>query len=139
MQKGYTILEHPSDIGIAAKGSSLAAAFQNAALGLMSVILDLTSVEAKEVRELEITAMDSEHLLVKWLSEILYLFDGKQFVCKEFVIKELGQTHLLAIIKGEEFAENKHKTILDVKAITYHQLLVKNDEEGGLVKVFLDI
>lgn len=136
---GYSILEHPSDLGIEARGSSLIEAFQNAATAMMSIILDLKTVTATECRHITITAMDEEQLLVKWLSEILYVYDGQRFVCSEFKITEFDRTHLEASVRGEMFLETKHHTKLDVKAVTYHQLSVKENDNGWIVRVFFDI
>jgi protein archease len=135
----YKIIDHPSDVGIEARGLNLAEAFSSAASGLMSIILDLNTVSPTEEKEIIITADDEGQLLVKWLSEILYLYDGTRFVCKEFKIQGLEPTCLRALVRGEEFSEAKHRTKLDVKAITYHQLLVEENDKGGLVRVYVDI
>jgi SHS2 domain-containing protein len=139
MDGNITLLEHPSDLGIEARGATLCEAFQNAAVGLMSVILDLSSVAARDSRELELSASDEEQLLVRWLSEVLYLYDGQGFVGKEFVIEYMTETNLKARVLGEQFSAERHSTKLDVKAITYHQILVHKDETHALVRVFLDI
>ena len=139
MQPGFVILDHPADLGIEARGQTLAEAFEQAAIALMSIILDLTTVEPKEFREVRLKATDQEQLLVKWLEELLYLYDGENFAGSKFVIEELGPNHLNASVRGEPFSEAKHLTRLDVKAITYHQLLVQQNQEGGRVRVFLDI
>lgn len=139
MRRGYVILDHPADIGIEAYGKNLKEAFEEAAIALTSIILDSSSIDPVEIRKLEINASDIEHLLVKWLSEILYLYDGDNFVCREFNITELTPNFLSAEIRGEAFNNTKHLTKLDVKAITYHQILVCENVERGLVRVFLDI
>lgn len=139
MKSGFTILEHPADLGIEAYGSSIKEAFENAAKGLMSIIVEISSVDCQREQEVHLNAIDTEQLLVKWLSEILYLYDGKQFVSKEFRIIELSSNKLNAIVRGESLSAEKHRTKLDVKAITYHQLLVQNTEHGCMVRVFLDI
>lgn len=139
MQHGFSIIEHPSDLGIEARGRTLAEAFALAAEGLMSVILDLSCVELKETREIQLTASDHEQLLVKWLSEILYVYDGQHFVPGKFSVSKLTDTLLTADICGDKFSPDKHRTNLDVKAITYHQLVVWGDAGGGYVRVFLDI
>jgi SHS2 domain-containing protein len=136
---GYTILEHPADIGIEARGSSLKEAFQNAALGLVSIILDPSDIQQRETRSVTLAAADCEQLLVRWLSEILYLYDAQQFVGKEFIISQLTETDLSAIVVGERLSRDKHMTRQDVKAITYHQLLVDENAKGGLVRVFVDV
>jgi SHS2 domain-containing protein len=136
---GFAILDHPADLGIEAYGQTLAEAFEQAALGLISVILDPATVEPFEVREISLDAVDTEQLLVKWLAEILYLYDGQRFVPVKFSVGGITQSHLHASLWGEKFCEEKHLTRLDVKAITYHQLLVRQDENESRVRVFLDI
>ena len=139
MHSGYTILDHPSDLGIEARGRSLSEAFEQAAIALMSTIADLSTVNPRTSRAVKLSASDPEQLLVKWLGEILYLYDGQAFLSKEFAIERLTKTHLTAKVGGEAIDPEKHRTMLDVKAITYHQLSVREDAEGGTVRVFLDI
>jgi len=135
----FVILEHPADLGIEAYGHSLAEAFENAACGLMSVILDPGLVEEKEERKFSLAGADSDQLLVKWLSEILYLYDGQGFVGKKFLIHTLENENLEASVWGEIYSPEKHETRLDVKAVTYHQLLIEQRPDGARVRVYLDI
>lgn len=137
--ESYRILDHPADLGIEADGRTLREAFANAAKALTSVILDPNGIAQREERIVELQAADAEQLLVKWLSEILYLYDGLGFVGSEFDVLELSETRLLARMRGEKFDERKHQTRLDVKAITYHQLAIEENEQGARVRVFLDI
>lgn len=139
MEKGFKILEHPADIGIEAYGSNLKAAFEQSAIALMSVILDSSNINNTESRLIEMFASDYEQLLVKWLSEVLYLYDGENFVAGGFEIETLTSNYLKAKVKVEKFNIFKHPTKLDVKGITYHQIFIKEDETGGLVRVYLDI
>jgi SHS2 domain-containing protein len=138
-QAGFAILEHPADIGIEAWGSNLAEAFSQASAGLISVILDADNVESRETRHIAISATDVEHLLVKWLTEILYLYDGQKFVGKVFAISRMSSTDLEATIHGESLDSTRHVTKLDVKAITYHQLMIAEEFASARIKVFLDI
>jgi SHS2 domain-containing protein len=139
VETGFKILEHPADMGIEAHGQNLKEAFQQSALALMSIILDVSKIQNKDSREIEIKASDYEQLLVKWLNEILYLYDGEDFVARFFQIKSLTSKSLYATVKGEKFNSTIHPTKMDVKAITYHQTLVQENESGGLVRVYLDI
>ena len=139
MTSGFKLLDHPADLGIEAWGETVAQAFEQAATGLMSVIVDLSSVGTQASREVTLQASDLEVLLVKWLTEVLYLYDGESFVGREFNIDPLQDSTLRATIRGEEFAAEKHATQLDVKAVTYHQLNVEQAATGARVQVFLDI
>lgn len=139
MKAGYKILEHPADMGIEAYGKNLIEAFEQSAIALMSIILDTSNIETTEIRLVEIHASEYEQLLVKWLAEILYLYDGEDFVPGKFEINTLTREYLNVTIGGEKFNNIKHPTKMDVKAITYHQILVQENYECGLVRVFIDI
>jgi SHS2 domain-containing protein len=136
---GYRLLEHPSDVGLEVTGRSLKEVFEFAALGLTSVIVDPDSVEAKENRAVGIREADRERLLVQWLSEILYLFDGENFVISSVVVSLVGDGILEATLRGEQLDMGKHRLRTDVKAITYHQLCVKESSDGILARVFFDL
>lgn len=139
MTSSFTILAHPADLGIEARGETVAEAFEAAARGMVSVILDPATVEAREERRISITASDPEQLLVRWLSEVLYLYDGTGFVGREFLVHEITRLSLRATVWGEPFSAETHGPRLDVKAVTYHQITVEEIEGGALVRVFLDI
>jgi SHS2 domain-containing protein len=137
--KGFRILDHPADLGVEAFGSNLAEAFEQAAVALMSIILELSTVRELQTRTIELSAGDHGHLLVKWLTEVLYLYDGEGFVAGRFKIGRLTPTHLDAKVYGELFYPERHITKLDVKAITYHQLEVNENANAARVKAFFDI
>ncbi|MEE9187313.1 MAG: archease [Bacteroidota bacterium] len=135
----YSILEHPADLGIEARGKTLSEAFEEAAVGLTSIIVDLDSVSAINDRTLTVDAEDAESLLVRWLSELLYLYDGEGFLTKEVDIQQFSRTRLQANLRGNTYVEGKHRTRLDVKAVTYHQLEIQEVPGGWYVRVYLDI
>jgi SHS2 domain-containing protein len=139
MNGGFSILEHPSDIGIEVTGNSLAEVFRNAASGLMSVIIEPGPVVPDESREITLSAVDTGMLLVRWLSEILYLFDGQGFVPAEFRMDEVTETTLRAVIRGEMLDTARHSMRQDVKAVTYHQLAITKEPAGITARFFLDI
>jgi SHS2 domain-containing protein len=139
MTEGYRILEHPSDVGIEAAGRSLKEVFEYAALGLVSIIADPSTVDFAERRFVALEGSDHENLLVKWLSELLYLYDGQQFLPSDVEITRLTSQQLEASVMGESVDAQKHALKTDVKAITYHQLKVEEREDGFLVRVFVDI
>jgi SHS2 domain-containing protein len=139
MKEGYQIIEHPSDLGIEAHGKSLKDAFEYAALGLVSIIADPATIDPAEQRYIALKGSDRENLLVKWLSEILFLYDGQAFLTCDISIQQLTSERLEAMVTGERVDEKKHSLKMDVKAITYHQLRIDEREDACLVRVFLDI
>lgn len=139
MAPGYRLLEHPADLGLEARGVSLPEAFEQAARGLTSVLVELEGVEAIQERALELTAPDTESLLVRFLSEILFLYDAKGFLTARVEIGEFADTRLMAVARGEAIRPEKHRVRTDVKAITYHQLSIKQVGDEWIAVVYLDI
>jgi len=138
-EAAFRLIEHPADVGIEAWGPHLATAFEQAALGLLSVILDPATVVPEITREVRITASDTGQLLVRWLSEMLFLIDGEGFVPFSCTIITLDERSLFALCRGEAHDPDRHTSRTEVKAVTYHQLVVRADDEGARVRVFLDI
>ena len=138
-ESGFRILDHPADLGIEAYGKTVAEAFEQAALGLVFIIVETSRVEARECRKVTLQGSDREQLLVRWLQEILYLYDGEHFIGGNFQIGQLEPGCLEAVVYGEPFDSKRHHTRLDVKAVTYHQLKVVEKTGKSSVRVFLDI
>jgi SHS2 domain-containing protein len=126
-------------MGIEARGASMKEAYEQAAYGLLSIILDCSKVVPNRTEFIRVHAAEREQLLVRWLNEILYCFDGEHFVPKEFHITEISNIALVAEVRGEYFRPSVHRTKLDVKAITYHQISVTEEKGEYLVRVYVDI
>jgi len=139
MQASFSLVEHPSDLGIEARGATPAEAFEQAACGLIAVILDPATVVKNEMRSIEVEAADIGQLLVRWLSELLYLYDAKHFIAGSIRIEQLGDRSLRASVWGEQYRPPRAGTRCDVKAVTYHQLSLRSDTDGTVLRVFLDI
>jgi SHS2 domain-containing protein len=139
VKQPFEILEHPSDLGIEAHGNSIQEVFRNAAQGLISVIAEASQIESRQERMVMLDAFDRENLLVRWLTEILYLYDAEKFLTADVRFELLTDTLLQASLLGEPFDASKHELKLDVKAITYHQLKVENHDGDWIARVFVDI
>ncbi len=139
MTPAYEILEHPSDLGIEAHGSTREEMYRNAALGLIFVIAGTSIIEPLIERTISIPAIDRENLLVRWLTEVLFLCDAERFLTAAVEFEVLSDTLLKAKILGEPFNAAKHNLNLDVKAITYHQLKIEGHSGDWTARVFVDI
>jgi SHS2 domain-containing protein len=135
----FEILEHPSDLGIEAHGATMAETFQNAAHGLMSVIAGASLIEPEEERLISLTGLDRENLFVRWMSEILFLYDAEKFLTTDVTFAVINDTSLKATILGQIYDATKHELKLDVKAITYHQLMIEEIDRSWTARVFVDI
>ena len=138
MGKDFEIIDHTADVGIIAYGADIGQAFADAARALFSLITELDDVEEALYRDIELAAPDQEGLLVKWLNELICLFDTESIVFKRFDITRLNDTQLKARSYGEKVDSSKHKLKTGVKAATCHMLKVEKDD-GCRVQVLFDI
>jgi len=138
MAKDFELIDHTADVGIKAYGVNLEEAFSNAARGLFSLITEIDEIDEVISRDVELTALDQESLLVEWLNELIYLFDTENLIFKRFDITQLSQTRLKARCHGEKVNSLKHKLKIGVKATTYHMLKVSKSD-GYQVQVLFDI
>ena len=138
MDKDFEIINHTADVGIVAYGADMSQAFANAARALFSLITELDDVTEVLHRDIELTAPDEEGLLVKWLNELIYLFDTENIIFKRFDIIKLNYTQLKARSYGEKVDKSKHKLKTGVKAATYHMLKVDRGDVCQ-VQVLFDI
>ena len=139
MKPPFEIIEHPSDLGIEAHGATMAEIFQNAAHGLMFVIAGASFIDPKEERSISLIGLDRENLFVRWLTEILFLYDAEKFLTADVTFAIINDTTLKATILGQMYDATKHELKLDVKAITYHQLIIQEIEDTWTARVFVDI
>ena len=137
--KRFEILDHTADIGIVVHGENLKALFENAGKAFFHLITDLRKVRRRVERRVNIGGESLDRLMVDWLSELLYLHDVENLLFKGFEVDSVGQDGLKATVKGEPFQEGVHVIKTGVKAVTYHQLEVREENKGWRAQVILDL
>ncbi len=137
MKAGYEVLDHPADVGIEARGNTLAEAFEQAARGLVELSFGRMRARASAVRTISLSASDQPQLLVRWLSEILYLCDAQGFIPSKISIGSMNGKSLRATLHGGPISASRPKLV--IKAVTYHQLAITSAPKGATVRVFFDV
>ena len=125
----FETFEHESDIGIRGFGGSMQEAFENAAVALYSVMVNIDAVNPVEERTVTVSAPDRELLLVEWLNALLAISDIERMVFSKFEVK-LEATTLTGVAGGETLDRDRHEPHVEVKGATYHLLSVK--EQDGI-------
>ena len=77
--------------------------------------------------------------MVDWLSQLLYLHDVENLLFKKFSVESVGENGLRAIATGEPFQEGVHVIKTQVKAVTYHQIKVYQEDEGWKAQIIFDL
>ena len=137
--RDFEVLEHPADIGFRAFGGTLPELFAHSALAMLSIAADPAEALPREEYPLAVESGDRESLLVDWLNEVLYWFDGKRIAFRDFRVTQFRENAIQAVGLGEPRDPLRHRARLIVKAVTYHQL--KIERRGGMwvAEVYLDI
>lgn len=147
-QERYTLIEHTADLAFVAYGRDVGELFENAAFALFDVYADLSKVEEKTERTINIqlatdgtkaTQADYEQLLVKWLNELLYLNEVEDLLFKRFKIDELRGGNLRATAFGEKFSPDRHAILTPLKAVTYHRIEVVQEPGRWHARVIVDL
>lgn len=139
MARGFQVLEHPADIGFRAFGDTLPDLFANAALALLSIAGDPDAAEPRERYRLGAESTDREALLVAWLNEVLYYYDGRRIALRSFRVAQLSDTAIGAEALGEPRDPLRHRARLIVKAVTWHQLKIERRDGEWIAEVYLDV
>ena len=137
--KRFEVLDHTADVGIIVYGEDLHSLFENAGEALFHLITDLKKVRLRTERKIEIGGKGLERLMVEWLTELLYLLDVENLLCKRFLVESVGGGGLKAKVKGEVFKEGVHVIKTGVKAVTYHHIEVRQEEKRWKAQIILDL
>jgi SHS2 domain-containing protein len=137
--KTFEVIDISGDAGIRVYGETLQDLFVNAAMGMYSLITDLSTVREERHIALDIESHSLEGLLVSWLNELIFHFDAYGFVGKAIRIAAFLDTRLAARVSGEDFDPGRHEKRLLIKAATYHRLIIEKKEGQWVADVIFDI
>jgi len=136
---GYTIFDHTADLGLEIYGADAAELFENAVWAVCDVMMDSTTVETSETRSFAVEGADWEDLLVNFLREILFMFNGTRFVPRECAVATIDERHVTGQVGGEPFNPEKHLINTEIKAVTYHRIAVRRTGDGWQGRVIFDV
>lgn len=160
----YEVFDHTADLGILFEGRDLADLFETAAFAVFDLMTELPAVEERRTHRFVVTGGDREDLLVNFLRELLYLFNGRGFLVRRCAVRiddagepetrsrpapseavSVGsepvppQWRLEAEAAGEPFAPDRHRMKTEIKAVTYHGLEIRETTAGWWGRIVCDV
>ncbi len=109
-------------------------------------MFEIIAGETKNLKDnfydkIRLKADNLEGLLFAWLNELLYIGETRLVILNKFQIKELSDFQIKAEVEGMKINLLGRKIEKEIKAVTYHRLEIKKDEESGLwrAQVIFDI
>jgi len=120
---------HVADVGVRGFGSTMAQAFEQAALAMTAVITEPDSVRAQRCVEIVCEAPDAGILLADWLNALVFEMATRGMLFSRFEVTIAGQ-RLAAKAWGERVDVARHSPAAEVKGATLSELEVAEDDAG---------
>lgn len=141
MAGGHRFLEHMTDAVVEAYGADLEEAFVHAARGLVDTMVDIGTVRAVEEMKIDAKGHDLESLLFDWLDKVMLLLVADGFAMSQFSVQignKDGYT-LKGMGKGEKLDLKRHTYKVEIKAVTYHEMIIRYEKDKVTVRYLLDL
>ena len=135
----YQTIDHTADLGIIVKGPDVKSLFINAAQAMIDLMVKGDIGEGIATRDIFVEGEDFPDLMVRWLGEILYLFEGESLIVDSIEINSISPMKLKSTLTLTSFKPKHHQVIREIKAVTYHQISVNKTKDGWEAKVIFDI
>jgi SHS2 domain-containing protein len=132
---GFREHAHTADWELEVWAPDLSTLLEQAARGMYALSGMRLQAGARLVRVIELQAEDAEGLLVRFLSELLWLEQEQGLGFDLFFIRVTDHYNLQAELNGSTIA-NLDK---EIKAVTYHNLAVETTPQGLRVNIVFDV
>jgi SHS2 domain-containing protein len=137
--RGYRFFDHTADFGLEIFGDDALSLFYEAAKALFDLITAPAAPGRCDQRHIEVSGQDWADLMVNWLRELLYLWNGKSQLVRDIEMATVEETRLEAVLGCETYDPDRHEIRNEIKAVTYHQIEVGPFEDGWRARVVFDI
>jgi SHS2 domain-containing protein len=145
--KDFEQLSHTADLKIRVYGTTRATLFEHAVVGMFQVIrpiIPACRIEHERIvcdtlpitHEVEIRSIDEISLLVDFLSEALYLSDVHNEAYLAALVHEVRDTYVRATLYGIGVQGFE---VVEIKAVTYHELEIKQVNGMWQADIVFDI
>lgn len=132
----FEVVDHTADWSIRVRGADFGQLLIHAAYGMATLLVaELEALPLSEERLIEVEAFDRESMLVEWLSELAYLAERDSVVYREFEVHAASPEIARITARGATVSQlHKH-----IKAVTYHNLEVKETAGGLEAEIVFDV
>ena len=140
---GFRFLEHMTDAEIEAYGKDIDEAFENAAKAVEDLMVDLASIHPVDKSELKIEAHDLGSLLYEWIESLISMQDSDGLLFSKFECRiskmDAEKYTLQAKLLGEKFDPSRHEQKTAVKAPTFHDMEITENDSLVTMHFLVDL
>lgn len=135
----YRLIDHTADFGIQVFGADVKELFVNAAQAMFDQIVDTDTIKGLEETNIRVAGTDWPDLMVNWLRELLFLWNGREMLVKTSAVLSLSEYCLSATVNFDPYNPDHHVINSEIKAVTYHQIEVTDGATGWESKIIFDV
>jgi len=132
---GFREQPHTADWELEVWAPDLPTLFEQAARGMYTLSGMRLLAVSPQKRSIALHAEDAEGLLVRFLTELLWIEQHEKLGFNDFRISIEDQTNLRAELRGSTIASMDK----EIKAVTYHNLAVETTSQGLRVNIVFDV
>jgi SHS2 domain-containing protein len=133
----YELIPHTADCKLRIYGKNLPELFNHALQGMFEICKPRKSLPGKKVmHSIALVSSNIEYLLVDFLSECLALSDIHNEAFDHASLELLTNTHLMASVSGYKIESFEG---VEIKAVTYHELDVHQENNNWIATIVFDI
>ena len=133
----HRVLAHTADTGVEATADSFPALVAELAAGMFGLVASLPASVARRWITVRVAATTREDLVVDTLSELIYRAEVENLVFCAFRVQERPDT--IELRAGGVPADEVEAEGAPIKAVTYHDLVVREEGDGWYGRVYLDV
>ncbi len=134
-QIGFREHAHTADWELEVWASDLPSLLEQAAHGMYAISGVVLQPDPPGERRIGLHAADAESLLVRFLSELLWLEQNEHLAFNHISVTVDGDYNLDAELHGFPIAQLDK----EIKAVTYHNLTVQSSSSGLRVNIVFDV
>ncbi|HEX2387383.1 MAG TPA: archease [Candidatus Binatia bacterium] len=137
--KKYKTFSRSSELAVKISGDSQAELFANSGFALFDIMTQMDKVQDNEHLTLEVEGADRDDLMVNWMRELLYLYQGSSFLLKEVVVQEVKDTYIRGEVQGEKFDPDRHEMKREISAVSPQQGRMEKTGSQWTAQVILEL
>lgn len=94
--RGYKIIKSSPELIVKVVGKTKSELLTKSGFAIFDLMTDLEKVQIQERLPLEVEGIDDDDLMVNWMRELLYLYQGSGYLLKEFEVYETREFYVRA-------------------------------------------
>ncbi len=132
------MLSHTADAGLEATATTFVGLVEELATGMFELIAPVDPAGADRAATVEVASPTVEDLVVDMLSELLYRAEVDDTIFCDFAAQQ-PDSHTLKVVARGCDSTSIELGGTPIKVVTYHDLVVRQDESGWYGRVYFDV